>query len=87
MIRVYILYSATLNRYYAGLSNQAGKRLKQHRHGQSCWTSRAADWTQVFSCPCASYAEARALEKKIKATGARRFLDRLLPNPAEAGQG
>jgi predicted GIY-YIG superfamily endonuclease len=86
-MQVYILRSNTLNRYYVGIAANVHVRLKQHRHGQSCWSRRADDWTLVFTKAVATTVEARRLEKAIKARGARRFLDGPLPNPAAAGQG
>jgi putative endonuclease len=85
---VYILHSAKLDKFYVGISEHVKKRLRQHQHGVSTWTSRADDWVEVFRHPCDSIANARAREKAIKARGARRFLAEQLPNPAaEAGQG
>ncbi|MDD2519382.1 MAG: GIY-YIG nuclease family protein, partial [Kiritimatiellae bacterium] len=86
MIGVYILYSATLDQFYAGLSRHPQHRLKQHLRGQSPWTSRAGDWVMVYQSRCDTMAEARAMEKRIKQHGARRFLEEQLPNPAETGQ-
>ncbi len=71
---VYILHSSTLDRYYIGMTCCPGTRLKQHRRGQSAWTSRASDWREVFRLDVDSHLEARALEKAIKARGAKRFL-------------
>ena len=45
---VYILYSASLGRYYTGLSRFRQKRLRQHLKGQTSWTSRADDWIEVW---------------------------------------
>ena len=87
MIGVYILYSAKLNQYYTGLSGNPQRRLQQHNRGASAWTSRAGDWVMMHLSRVGSMAEGRALEKKIKTRGARRFLEEQLPNPAEAGQG
>ena len=75
MIGVYILYSAALDQFYAGLSRHPQRRLKQHLRGQSPWTSRAGDWVMVYQSRCDTMAEARAMEKRIKQHGARRFLE------------
>ena len=85
-VGVYILYSATLDQYYVGLSRHPQRRLTQHLDGTSAWTSRAADWVMVYQHPVESVTAARAMEKQIKARGARRFLEAQLPSPAIAGQ-
>jgi putative endonuclease len=87
MVGVYILFSAKLDQYYTGFSKHPQRRLQQHRRGASAWTSRAEDWVLVYQSRLESMAEGRALEKRIKARGARRFLEEQLPNPAEAGPG
>ena len=74
MYHVYILYSPSLDRYYTGMSKFTAKRERQHRKGQSPWTSSANDWEIVWRTEVTSSSEARALEKKIKGRGAKRFL-------------
>ena len=85
MIVVYILFSAKLDRYYTGFSKHPQRRLRQHLRGASAWTSRAEDWVMVYETRLESVAEGRALEKRIKARGARRFVEEQLPNPAGSG--
>ena len=70
----YILYSSSLNRFYIGISKYKEKRLRQHKKGQTLWTSRADDWKKVWSKEFDSSLDARVMEKKIKARGAKRFL-------------
>ena len=72
---VYILFSATLDLHYTGFSHYPGVRRRQHNRGQSHWTSRANDWEELFSVQVASRIEARELEKRIKARGAKRFIE------------
>jgi putative endonuclease len=74
-VHVYILYSEKLDRYYTGLSTRPDLRLKQHRRGESFWSSRASDWKQVFLQTCMDQ-KTQALEKQIKAQGAKRFMIR-----------
>ncbi|MBI2439743.1 MAG: hypothetical protein HYV35_00030 [Lentisphaerae bacterium] len=61
-----------MNQYYVGMSIHSRIRHKQHIRGQSQWTSRAADWVRVYRIQVETMAEARVLEKRIKACGARR---------------
>ena len=84
---VYILYSATLEKHYVGLSKHPRQRLKQHQRGQTTWTSRATDWTSVYQQQLPDVRSARNLEKRIKALGAARFLLSALPNPVFDGTG
>ena len=75
-VYVYILHSEKLDLYYTGLSINPDFRLKQHRRGESHWSSRASDWRQIFLETCSDKKSARDLEKRIKAQGAARFLTR-----------
>jgi len=71
---VYILHSVSLGRYYIGMSINPLHRLKEHRRGQTFATRGASDWVKVYGQRVADCREARALEKLIKARGAKRFL-------------
>ena len=72
---VYILYSPSLDKFYTGMSKFTSKRLRQHRNGESSWTSRASDWIDIWKIEKEDSKSARVLEKKIKKRGARRFLN------------
>jgi putative endonuclease len=74
-VYVYVLYSEDINQYYVGLTKNRSRRLKQHIRGQSKWTSRADDWSEVYSFCAVDLKEAREYEKRIKTRGIRRFLD------------
>ena len=86
---VYILYSKELDRYYVGMTTHTYLRYKQHLRGQSVWTSRATDWVCVYRERVGTMEDARMLEKRIKACGAHRYLERQksFPIPPLAGQG
>ena len=71
---VYILYSPSLDLHYTGFSKYHWKRQRQHRQKHRRWTGRAQDWVEVFCVKAATSREARALERKIKGRGAKRFL-------------
>ena len=81
---VYILFSPSLNRHYVGFSRYRGVRRRQHIREKKAWTRRAADWQEAFCTTRPSRPEARELEKRIKARGARRFMedrvDRIVPS-------
>jgi putative endonuclease len=73
-IRVYILHSASLDRYYTGFTGRHEVRLREHQRGLNVSTQIANDWVEVWCRELESTSEARAMEKKIKARGAKRFL-------------
>ncbi|MBU1692382.1 MAG: GIY-YIG nuclease family protein [Verrucomicrobia bacterium] len=85
---IYILYSPSLDQFYTGISRFRFKRQRQHRKGQSAWTARASDWTEIWITSTPDSITARQLERQIKARGAKRFLADLgVAAPPEAGQG
>ena len=75
MFTVYILYSKKLNRFYTGFSQDFALRKIQHRISNSHWTGQTKDWKEIFQTEVPTRQQARALEKRIKARGAKRFLD------------
>jgi putative endonuclease len=70
----YILWSASLDRYYAGIAEDLDQRLQRHQRGEMRATSRTSDWKVVWSLEMPDYLSARQIEKWIKARGAARFL-------------
>lgn len=67
------------------MSKFSAKRLRQHKNGQSHWTSKANDWQSVWQTELETSQVARALEQKIKKRGAKRFLvDNNVAVPPEA---
>jgi putative endonuclease len=74
MYTVYIIHSGVLDRYYVGMTRNMRVRLKQHRRGQTRSLPPGEDWAVIWSTNVDSGDEARALEKRIKARGAGRFL-------------
>ncbi len=73
-IYVYILYSRSLDKYYAGSSEDVSKRLLQHNSGKGNFTSKGIPWKLVTFFICNSRSEAIQLEKKIKSRGIKRYL-------------
>ena len=71
---VYILHSKSLGKFYTGMSQFSAKRKRQHCNGETYWTSRTDDWIEIWKTEISTSQEARALERKIKKRGARRFL-------------
>jgi putative endonuclease len=78
MTTIYILYSHSLKSHYVGQTSLALKdRLRRHLTQHKGFTARAKDWTILWFKVCDSKTHAIRLEKKIKASGAKRFLKRM----------
>ncbi len=75
MFYVYILYSARLNSYYAGSTNDLTDRIHRHNTGQSKYTRKGVPWELVYVETLPSRSLAVQLERKIKKRGIKRFLD------------
>ena len=78
MIKVYILYSRSLNRYYIGHSSVLEDRLLRHNTGRSKYTKGGEPWDLIWESDCETRSEAMKLERRIKKRGAKRFLDNQL---------
>ena len=75
MYIVYILYSGSLNKYYAGQTNNITQRLLRHNSGRVKSTKHGQPWNIVKSFEVLSRSEAMRLESKIKGRGINRFLE------------
>jgi len=77
---VYILYSAQLDRYYVGDSDDPHRRLEEHRTHfyKGSATAKASDWILLQVIHCLDRAHARRLEGWIKAQKSRSVINRLL---------
>ncbi|WP_343707509.1 GIY-YIG nuclease family protein [Flavobacterium sp.] len=74
MFFVYILYSATKEKFYIGQTNDIDDRLRRHNSGQSLSTKNGAPWKIIYTIQLNSRSEAMTLENKIKKRGAKRYL-------------
>ena len=63
---LYILESATANKYYVGISNDPNRRLTFHNSIETGFTSRYRPWELVFTKAFATKIEALSAERKIK---------------------
>jgi putative endonuclease len=85
MYYCYILYSEYLARYYIGSTSLAPtERLEHHLekyYETSKFTSKANDWFIYFVIPCASFAQARALESHIKSMKSKKYIQDLKQYP------
>ena len=75
MFTVYIIYSAKLDRYYTGYSEDIIKRLQEHNSGLSSFTSKADDWVLKYQKVYPSRQEAHKAELLIKSKKSRRYLE------------
>ena len=71
----YILYSAKLDRYYVGHTEDMDQRLIQHNSGVSTFTSKANDWILVFKKEFSTREEARNQEHEVKKKKSRKYIE------------
>ena len=71
----YILYSAKIDRYYIGHTEDLELRLLQHNSGISTFTSKATDWGLVYKQAFKTREEARNRELEIKKKKSRKYIE------------
>lgn len=74
---LYILYSAKLNRYYVGSTNNLARRLKEHAHKHTV-TTRNGEFTLVFNQKFNNLESARKAELKLKKWKRRDIIERIV---------
>ncbi len=75
---VYILHSASADRYYIGYISNLEERLKKHRSKNRGFTSIASDWKIVYTEEFLTKQEAMHREKKIKSWKSKIMIQRLI---------
>ncbi|WP_299435284.1 GIY-YIG nuclease family protein [uncultured Maribacter sp.] len=80
---LYIIYSATLDKYYTGESTKPLVRLEQHNshYFKKGFTNAANDWKIVLTKKCNSKTDAIYLEKFIKRMKSSKFIKKIILNP------
>ena len=80
MWSVYILYSAKLDKYYIGRTENAEMRLKFHNNPIEArkFTARGLPWELRLNIPCDTKEQSIMLEKLIKQKKSRKFIESLL---------
>ena len=79
---VYILHSATLNRFYIGYTSELETRLEFHKNAASSkYTSKADDWLLFLKISCESKRQALRIEKHIKNMKSKVYIENLLKYP------
>ena len=66
MFYVYILYSASLNKYYVGYTAGTDGRLYKHNTKHKGFTGKADDWALVYTEAFPDKTQALRREKQIK---------------------
>lgn len=76
MASIYILHSATLNKFYTGSCLDLNKRLEEHktRKYSSAFTAKADDWKLYWSADNITYAQARRIEFHIKKMHSKQYI-------------
>src|SRR5437762_1777209 len=85
---VYVLWSASGQRFYTGISEEPPQRVEQHNFGNlASWTKRYRPWELVFAERYSSYSEARRRELELKAQkGGRGFFKKTGLDPTRFGK-
>jgi len=80
MYYLYILYSASSDKYYVGYTDNFERRFHEHNHSESLtYTSKHRPWDlkAVFFCS-ESIAGAMKIEKFIKRQKSRKLLEKMI---------
>ncbi len=80
MFKVYIIFSAFLDRYYVGSTANIEDRLFRHKNSGSKSTKSASDWELVYSEEFDTRSEAVMREREIKGKKSRKYLESLISN-------
>ena len=76
----YILYSASLDRYYIGSCQDLQTRLKKHLSNHKGFTSKAKDWQIVYHEDFQQKSAALRREKQLKGWKSRDRIEQLIKN-------
>ncbi|HNQ28169.1 MAG TPA: GIY-YIG nuclease family protein [Aquaticitalea sp.] len=76
---VYIIYSATIKKYYIGETKDLSLRLVWHntKEFKASYTSKVSDWEVFFAIECVDIVQARKIEKHIKSMKSRTYIENL----------
>ena len=75
---VYILFSATKNRYYVGFTSNLQERLIRHNQKSKGFTGNVKDWKVVYTESYPTKEEACQRELQIKSWKSRIKIEELL---------
>ncbi|PTX41925.1 putative endonuclease [Christiangramia gaetbulicola] len=75
---LYILFSKKLDRFYVGATGNLQKRLEKHLNSSAGFTSKARDWTLIYSEEYERKEDAFKREKQIKLWKSRKMIEALI---------
>ena len=79
MCHTYILFSATLNRYYIGSTrDDLAERIRRHNSNHKGFTGKVNDWKLVYNESYENYNHALARERHIKSWNSRVSIENLI---------
>ena len=78
MFSVYILFSAILNQYYVGHTQNIDERLERHNSGSSLSTKKGRPWILLYTETFDTRSEAMIREKAIKKMKSRNYIEQLI---------
>ena len=74
MYSVYILYSASTDKFYKGQTSNLTQRLARHNSEEGSYTIKGAPWIIVWSTQKESRSDAVQLELKLKKLNRERLI-------------
>ena len=76
---VYILYSASLDKYYVGFTSDLEERIRKHNTNHKGFTGRSnGDWKLRWKEIYSSKSEAMFRERQIKNWKSRKLIEKLI---------
>ena len=78
MFYVYIIFSATANKYYVGSCQNVQQRLDDHLNSRSKYTKMAKDWELKYTESFETRSQAYQREMEIKKKKSRVFIEKLI---------
>jgi len=79
MCHTYILYSASLDKYYVGHTCEVmAERLRKHNSNHRGFTGKAGDWRLVYRQSYSAKEEAYGREREIKRWKSRKKIEKLI---------
>jgi putative endonuclease len=75
---VYILYSAKIDRYYIGTTEDLQWRLERHNNGWGKYTKRGIPWTIVYFEQFKNKSDAFKREREIKNKKSKKYIEDII---------
>ncbi len=77
MTYVYIIFSASINQYYVGITENLEDRIFRHNNSGSKSTKKANDWVLRYTELYSNRSEATLREREIKNKKSRKYIESL----------